>query len=240
MKTLSVVVCLTSMSWPTRSRDIQCKCQGLNFQSAVSTNNKVMALHFVRLSRLKCSGIYRVTFKHIPHRSVAIATRCRMEAVQQSTSHDVHISQRSGPRIHPHIWNGFKIKINLRNSRASVSFSECISILMLLHIDVIPDKTHLVESAQWHHQTCHEQICNGQRCHQVIGHILQIPLEYNCSNYKHITWEWISREGERGSSFILISTRNLSELEWKERVPVCNHPHTTANQSHSSLTYNRY
>lgn len=60
--------------------------------------------------------------------------------------------------------NGFKIKINWRNSRASVSFSECISIHILLQIYVkarIPDETHLVESAQWHHQACHEQICNG-------------------------------------------------------------------------------
>lgn len=32
--------------------------------------------------------------------SKAIATRCKMDAVQQSTSLEVHISQSSGPRVH--------------------------------------------------------------------------------------------------------------------------------------------
>lgn len=37
------------------------------------------------------------------HRSTAMATRCNMDAVQQSTSHDVQMSHSSGPRIQPRL-----------------------------------------------------------------------------------------------------------------------------------------
>lgn len=47
------------------------------------------------------------------YRSAAMATRCNIDAVQQRTSHDVHISQSSGPSIQPSLiyiaqhWNDF-------------------------------------------------------------------------------------------------------------------------------------
>lgn len=39
--------------------------------------------------------------KKSTHRSVAIATRCNIDAVQHKTSHDVQMSHNSGPNIQP-------------------------------------------------------------------------------------------------------------------------------------------
>ena len=44
--------------------------------------------------------------------SIAMATRCNIEAVQQSTSLDVHISQSWGPNVQEWlIWNRNEIEI---------------------------------------------------------------------------------------------------------------------------------
>lgn len=50
------------------------------------------------------------------HRSAAMATKCRIDAVQQSTSHDVQMSHSSGPRIQPLlIWKcGWKQKRKMK------------------------------------------------------------------------------------------------------------------------------
>lgn len=50
--------------------------------------------------KIKCVLVYNVNLKRLTHLSKAIATRCSIDAVQQRTSLDVHISHNSGPSDH--------------------------------------------------------------------------------------------------------------------------------------------
>lgn len=58
------------------------------------------------------------TISYGTHLSSAMATKCNMEAVQQSTSHDVQMSHNSGPSIQPWlIFSERKFLVRLLSSR---------------------------------------------------------------------------------------------------------------------------
>lgn len=46
---------------------------------------------------------------------------------------------------------------------------------------------HFVDGAQRHHQARNQQVGHGQRQDQVVGHVLQVPLQQNCSYHKHVS-----------------------------------------------------
>lgn len=48
--------------------------------------------------KITAERLYDINHAHL---SSAIATKCKMDAVQHRTSQDVHISHSSGPRIQP-------------------------------------------------------------------------------------------------------------------------------------------
>lgn len=49
-------------------------------------------------------------------------------------------------------------------------------------------KSYLVDSAQGHHQNSHKEISHGQTQDEVISHVLQIPLQNDGSDNKHVSW----------------------------------------------------
>lgn len=76
-------------------------------------------------------GKHKTSYKmKISHLSTAIATRWRIEAVQHSTSLEVHMSHSSGPRIHPLlIWNHKKEDMSIFELHMSSRLSYCTWLL---------------------------------------------------------------------------------------------------------------